>query len=275
MMNKGRNYNCNIHLNKRTLIIIMFLLLLLSVGGVIAKYVWDNNGNNLISAKEFYFTSNLLKEENAKYVLNSTSTEVSFTLGNNADKLRFSEVDITYDIAVITKNGGEVPDIVDENTEHKLTAGAVDTVTITLNNLIKGETYIVTATGRAGYKQVLTAEFTVSDSEENVFKNLDTSNSSFVLLNIWTENVTGELKVNVPAGLIPDNTNPVLREVYNYNDTEYESVIFTDETNFSEKYSSYTYRFFISEGTFSVDDFDVLLIKNETEYPAEKADIPK
>ena len=191
------------------------------------------------------------------------------------DNLRCSQVDITYNISVTNKNGEAVPEIVDDNTEHKLLKGLISKATITLKNLVKGQTYIVTVTGEAGYKQVLSAEFTVSDNDENVYKHLDTSNSAFVLLTVWTDNAVGDLKVSTPSGLIPDNTNPILREVYNYSDTEYGAISFTDNKNFDKTYSSYTYRFFVSEGIFKIDDFKASIIKNGTEYPAKKADIPK
>ena len=145
------------HIKKRTVVIIAGLILIASIGGVFAKYVYYNSGKIQLSAKEFYFTSNLLKEETGKYVLNATATEISFTLGNNADKLRFSQVDITYDISVTTKNGGAVPEVIYANPEHKLLKGAVSETTVTLKNLVKGETYIVTATGNAKYRKVLTA----------------------------------------------------------------------------------------------------------------------
>ena len=275
-MDKGKYQRKQLQIRKRTIIIITSMLLPVMIGGVFAKYVYDNAGSNLLSAKEFYFTSNLLKEEGSKYVLNSTATEISFTLGNSADKLRCSQDDIIYDISVTNKSGGTVPEIIDGNTEHKLLGGSVSQVTITLTNLEKGETYIVTSTGKAGYKQTLMAEFTVSENEENVYKHLEIStDNAYLLFTIWTENVVGELQVVTPAGLIPDNTNPILREVYNYSGAEYGEIIFTDKINFDQTYSSYTYRFFVSDGSFNIDDFQVSIYKNGIEYPAEKADIPK
>ena len=275
-MDKGKYQRKQLQIRKHTIIIITSMLLPVMIGGVFAKYVYDNAGSNLLSAKEFYFTSNLLKEEGSKYVLNSTATEISFTLGNSADKLRCSQDDIIYDISVTNKSGGTVPEIIDGNTEHKLLGGSVSQVTITLTNLEKGETYIVTSTGKAGYKQTLMAEFTVSENEENVYKHLEIStDNAYLLFTIWTENVVGELQVVTPAGLIPDNTNPILREVYNYSGAEYGEIIFTDKINFDQTYSSYTYRFFVSDGSFNIDDFQVSIYKNGIEYPAEKADIPK
>lgn len=271
-MYKGKYEHKHSHIRKRTIIITVLIVLLFTVGGVFAKYIYNSGGMGLLSAKEFYFTSNLLTENTAKYVLNSKTTEISFTLGNNADKLRFSQDNIKYSITVGCKSGDSYPEenIKYADSEQVLSGGSVDTTSVTLEGLTMGETYIVTATGRAGYKQTLKAEFTVSDKEENVHMHLDTSNDAFVLLTVWTHNMTGPLTVITPAGLIPDNTDPILRKVYNYSGTEYGAVQFTDNTNFTEAYSSYTYRFFISEDkSYDINkDFNVFIKKNDIEYPA-------
>ena len=271
-MYKGKYEHKHSHIRKRTIIITVLVVLLFTVGGVFAKYIYNSGGMGLLSAKEFYFTSNLLTENTAKYVLNSKTTEISFALGNNADKLRFSQDDIKYSITVGCKSGDSYPEenIKYADSEQVLSGGSVDTTSVTLEWLTMGETYIVTATGRAGYKQTLKAEFTVSDKEENVHMHLDTSNDAFVLLTVWTHNMTGPLTVITPAGLIPDNTDPILRKVYNYSGTEYGAVQFTDNTNFTEAYSSYTYRFFISEDkSYDINkDFNVFIKKNDIEYPA-------
>jgi hypothetical protein len=271
-MYKGKYEHKHSHIRKRTIIITVLIVLLFTVGGVFAKYIYNSGGMGLLSAKEFYFTSNLLTENTAKYVLNSQTTEISFALGNNADKLRFSQDDIKYSITVGCKSGDSYPEenIKYADSEQVLSGGSVDTTSITLKGLTMGETYTVTATGKAGYKQTLKAEFTVSDKEENVHMHLDTSNDAFVLLTVWTHNMTGPLTVITPAGLIPDNTDPILRKVYNYSGTEYGAVQFTDNTNFTEAYSSYTYRFFISEDkSYDINkDFNVFIKKNDIEYPA-------
>lgn len=271
-MYKGKYEHKHSHIRKRTIIITVLVVLLFTVGGVFAKYIYNSGGMGLLSAKEFYFTSNLLTENTAKYVLNSKTTEISFTLGNNADKLRFSQDNIKYSITVGCKSGDSYPEenIKYADSEQVLSGGSVDTTSITLKGLTMGETYTVTATGKAGYKQTLKAEFTVSDKEENVHMHLDTSNDAFVLLTVWTHNMTGPLTVITPAGLIPDNTDPILRKVYNYSGTEYGAVQFTDNTNFTEAYSSYTYRFFISEDkSYDINkDFNVFIKKNDIEYPA-------
>lgn len=262
-----------------TLLIAVGLLLLLAIGGVFAKYVWNNGGRNLLSAKEFYFTSDLLASKSEKYVLNSTATELSFTLGNNADKLRYSDDTIHYSITLECKSGENKAVL--SRTSGTLVGNKVSTTEITVTGLEKGKTYLITATGEAGYKQTLSAEITVSSDNENIFKYLDTSNDAYVLLTIWTENVDGIMTIEVQkAGLIPDNTDPVLETVYNYKDGSYTAMTgsdaITDEDNYQSKYSSYTYRFFRNaSGTYSASDFDVYIAKDGDGTYIAKEEIPK
>lgn len=275
-MKQGKNQQKKPLIRKGTILVIGILLLATAVGGVFAKYVYNAGGRYLLSAKEFYFTSSLLKEKTAKYILNSTTTEVTFTLGNNADQLRVSQTDIDYTVLVETKNGSGQPQILDSNAEPVLLGDQLSEATITLAGLKKGETYLVTATGRAGYKQTLKAEFTVSDNDENVYMHLDATDPAYVRLSVWTGNVTGQLKISAPAGLIPDNTDPILREVYNYGDAGYGAMEITDGVNFGKAYSSYTYRFFKANGgSFSTNNFQVSVEKDGATYPAKAADIPK
>ena len=58
----------------------IFAVLLTLSGGVFAKYIYENDGRNLFSAKEFYFTSDFLKENVETYVLNSEATEIVFKI---------------------------------------------------------------------------------------------------------------------------------------------------------------------------------------------------
>lgn len=276
-MYRSGQKNNHSHFRKRTIIIIAVVAaLMLAVGGVFAKYIAKESGNNLLAAKVFYFTSDLLKEETAQYVLNSSATEVSFTLGNNADKIRYSEVDIDYTVEVTkTNEANPSPTIEYSNETKKLLGHAINTHTITLKNLIKGETYTVKATGKGGYEQVLSAEFRVSDNNENVYKNLDTTEDDYVLLTVWTENVTGKLTVAADKkGLIPDNTDMILREVYNYKDGKYGDIEFEDAENFEQTYSSYTYRFFVDSNSFTVEDFKASITNDGKIYNAVAADIP-
>ena len=48
-------------------------------------------------------------------------------------------------------------------------------------------------------------------------------------------------------GLIPDTTDPIMKDITNYTDGEYTAFEFTDSASFTAVYSSHAYRFFKTE----------------------------
>lgn len=242
--------------------VLAVLFLTVAVGGVIAKYIQSDAGENLFYAKEFYFTSNLLEESCPKYTLNNTATQVSFTLNNHADALRYSEDTINFTVSVTCKDAltaGKEPVL--SATEGMLAGGKCTDTNVTLSNLVQGKTYIVTAHAEAGYELTIQAEFYVSDEGMNLYKHLDASNTGYVLLTIWAENLSGSLELRCnKVGVIPDNTDPVMQSVYNYKNSVYETFSFTDSKNFTSTYASYVYRFFDGGAVdLTEDDFVVTL----------------
>lgn len=253
---------------------LLLLLVLLTTGGIgtaVAKYIQSTTGQTLVKAPEFYFTSDLLSTENPHYVLNSAVDHVTFTLRNSADALRVSQVDIGYEVSV--DNGASVqhkPGITDTGALSKmLPKNQLTEVTYELSGLWPGITYTVTAKGAAGYSQTLQATFTVSDKDENVHKHLEVSRDGYMILTVWTHNVSGTLLVNFPDELIPDNTNVDMESVYN---KDGEAASFTVDS--FGKYSSQTYRFFYNDGTYDARNFTVSVSGNDKTYLAESADLP-
>lgn len=248
----------------------IFAVLFTLSGGVFAKYIYENDGRNLFSAKEFYFTSDFLKENVETYVLNSEATEIVFKIGNNKDKLRFSQDNIEYTISVECEEENNTKTPIISLNQGSLPGGRVSEETISITNIEKGKTYVVTATGKAGYRQTLSAKFEISDNDENVYKHIRIVENAYAVLTVWTGNVNGTLSVSVPAGLIPDNTDSTLKDIKNYNDSNmYTAFTFTDEKNFTQKYSSYTYRFFMDDNKdLSAEAFDVRVLKGGASYVA-------
>lgn len=257
---------------RRSVFLIAALLFVALVVGVSAKYIYDRQEQTTFAAKEFYFTSNLLSEETSTYILNSSVTEISFTLGNNEDDLRFSEDTITYALSLSVEGSSDVGTAeISDDGNNTLTGKTISKKTITITNLQKGKTYLVTATGSAGYEKTLRAKFTVSDKAENVYKHLDTTTDpAYVILTVWTENVAGSLYVEVPSGLVPDNTDPAqsgIVDAYDDVNDAYVGFDFTDPVNFKEKYSSYAYRFFKdTESAYDVDNFVVQISQDGVKY---------
>ena len=241
---------------------LLLLLVLLTTGGIgttVAKYIHSSNGKLLLKAPEFYFTSDLLTADTENYVLNSRTKQVTFTLSDKADTLRASDDPVNY---TITTTGGTLSSA----------SGTLknQTVEVTLRDLQPGVTYRVEATGKAGYTKKLSATFRVSDTDEDVYKHLEVSGDGYMILTVWTHNVTGTMSVVFPAELIPDNTNTHMGSVYNIDDSSKNSFA---AGNWG-KYSSQTYRFFYNGGAYSADHFTISVTDNDKTYPAVTADLP-
>jgi len=185
--------------------IIVALLCSLSVGMLVAKYLSERNTNGLVRANNFYFTSNLL--DGKAHTLAPGTTSVTFTLGNHADDLRYSEVDISYEVTV--NNGATVT-----NGSGTLTKGDVNDAQVTISGLAAG-TYEVeakavgggTATGTGGYTKTLTATLEVPEEKADLYYNIDASAGDYTLLTVWNEgDAAGNVTITYTG--IPDNTNP-------------------------------------------------------------------
>lgn len=268
---------------------VILAVMLASIGGTLAKYARQSDGENIIVAKQFYFESDLLSEEGANIVLNSTTDSISFKLRNYADKLRFADDDISYTVTVVPVYAdGEKP-LSDVNlpalSKNKGTIGnkAANSDEITVSNLKKGRKYKVTATGSAGYEKILSAVFEISENEEDVFYYVkNEAGSEYLLLTVWTKNVSGNAEIifdnsvegSKKCGLIPDATDEVLSGVKNYtgDPKAYQEFSFEDEKSFGKTYSSHTYRFFYDKGyewdDFSNFDFTVSVTNEDKIYPA-------
>lgn len=234
---------------------LVLILIGASVWGVLAKYVWQREQDLLVEAKTFYFASDLLTEEGAEYTLNPGTNSVTFTLKNHIDEKRYSECEIQYDVYVDNVKQGTTAVLNDGN--------KTDEVTFAVE---AGKTYQVRAVGNAGYTKTLSATFTVQTLPDGFYKYLepDTASDYFVLLTVWTENVSGNVKVQFPDGLIPDATDPDLAAIDNY-DGSYKSAS-TGEIGFSG-YSSKTYRFFKESPSriYSVNEFEVTMGQQEAD----------
>lgn len=264
------------------MIVIGFLLLAVSISltaGVYARYVASaKSDNEQITAKTFYFTSNYLTENNHEYKLNAGTDSVTIDLYNydcENPKL-VSEVDCSYVVSVET-NDPEVfindnkTTIASVNYDYAISASGAKTQDVKLSGLNNGYSYIVTVTATGGdvvngtiqpggYVKTLSATFTVADTTDGFYMNVDdTTDPHYIVLTVWTENITGTVSVEFPAGLIPDSTNPRLAGVNNYQGNgNYGAGSVTDDVNFKTSYSSYSYRFFKTSG-YTTGTFTVML----------------
>ena len=172
---------------------------------------------------------------------------MSFQVRNFADELRIADKDISFSVNVMPSDGVTVMinGIVTSTGTLLASPSAGSSASITVSGLKNGQTYIITATGDAGFVSTLRASITVKPDEKEIYKHLDVSDPNYVLLTVWTKNLSGAVSINFPDGLIPDSTDHVMSTVYNYENGSYIASEFIDSTNFvNYSYSSYVYRFF-------------------------------
>lgn len=251
-------------------VIALLVLVALLLGGVAAKYALSKDGVSIFSAKEFYFTSNLLVKGGEDYVLNTDAQSITLTLGNNADRLRWSDDDVNYEVSV-TASDGSSPSL--DAATGSLPGGQVSAGSVTLSGLKPGVTYTVTAQGYTGdksegvqlfgYKETIKATFEISDGAKNVYKHVDATDPNFVTLTVWTQNLAGEVAVAFPDGLVPDDTDKALAgATVGYLDGLYQGGSFTDATSLANVYSSRSYRFFVLDATGVADSSFTVTLKD-------------
>jgi len=254
------------------------LLVFTTLGGTAyAQYVQSQGRTATVSARNFYFTSDYLRdtgEPMKKYVLNAPvspaeTTSVTITLNNFADALRVSDMDTCYTVSV---TGGDVTAVqVKDGLGNVLPDAsgiigheAVKDATITIDGLAAGETYLVTVTGeggkegsRQGYLETLQATVEVAAKDSAVYLHVDDSDpeDNYVILTVWTENVAGEAVISIPENLIPDNTDPVMAAALTGPGN------LTDTVSFTEAYASHSYRFFKDAGAGDYDEDSFRTVK--------------
>jgi hypothetical protein len=64
-------------------------------------------------------------------------------------------------------------------------------------------------------------------------------------------------------GLIPDTTDPIMKDITNYTGGEYTAFEFTDSKSFATVYSSHAYRFLKSADYTTADGFKVTIGNSE------------
>lgn len=218
---------------------VCLVLLVILIGAAIGRYQRQFKSDGSVKALDFYFTSNLL--DGGIHTLSAGSDKVEFTLGNHADELRYSEVDIAY---VVTVTPADNVKVEYGSASQRFTLGTKQDDKVTISGLKPG-TYTVKAEGigsnkegAAGYKETLTATIEVPEPEQAVYQYLDTTNSEYVLLTVWSQGYQGTVTITPPASLIPDNTDRVM-------ETAKTGDAITDAASFqSSGYCSHTYRFF-------------------------------
>ena len=238
-------------------VILLSVVCLVATGGVFAKYISTLSGSDDLfsaTAKEFYFESNYLTSDDHEYKLNAGTESVTIELYNFENEFRKSQMNCKYTISVNFSGIDETPenipvlyiDGVKQSGPINVGGGNSTTTKLELKNLKKGATYMISVLAEGGYSKTLSARFTIAN-DNGFYMNVKDA-GEYVLLTVWTENVSGDMSIRFPDGLIPDATDPILATINNYSDGHYNGIKefdqFKDGSSFAAPYSSHAYRFF-------------------------------
>lgn len=225
---------------KRILLPLVFVLaavVIIFTRGISARYVLQAEKNVVAEAASFYFTSDLLKEENenADYTIDSLTKSFDIELYNWADALRVTAQDITYTVTVeggTASPGGSgtytseptMPDTpapamtgtLKVNTEAPpsdsgtAVTKTTDKITITPGDSAKDIT--VTAKSTAPYEKTLKATFHIAPGNQYTVKD-GYDYTAAVLDIICTDIASGDaagpssIVIKLPENVIPDATD--------------------------------------------------------------------
>lgn len=235
------------------LYIVLGIVLCALVGNAFAKYFQMSTNPSTFKAMDFYFTSELLDEET--HMLSPGSTSISFSLRNYADALRISEVEVGIIEVLITGHGDPV--ITYDAAQSTLGASIPNELNVTVSGLVPGNTYVITATatggrlnGVGGYEQTISGTIIVPETENALYTYFQ-NQGSYVLLTVWSAGYRGNVTIDIPDGVIPDNTDAVMAAAMTGGE-------FEDATTFTDKaYASHTYRFFVTGEPVTANSFTV------------------
>lgn len=187
------------------LIAVCFLLAISSA--LTAKYLSQRSHDNAAEALVFYFESDYLAaagSSNEVYVLKEGVYDISFDIRNHPDSLRYAETNIQYTVS-LTKDGQRV-----DSKSGSLAGGkqSADEIQFTV---AEAGTYVVTAQATGPYVKTLQASFVVKPASNTFSYSVsDNAGSPFLKVDITSQNYTGNVVISYPAGVMPDNTDPLL-----------------------------------------------------------------
>lgn len=201
---------------KAVVFLILFCLCMGAVSMVSAKYLKEIvTKNNSVTAKEFYFESDLLDGKTHKVSPTDNGTaKVTVRLKNYADELRYSETAIDYEVTV-KESGSDTAagGVTIDPPTGILTAESKRYADIVISGLQPGITYTVTATTSNSYHKTLTGTIEVAAIDRNVHASIN-DQTQYIEVTVWTTDYSGSitLKYDGNIGLSPDNTDTLMSQ---------------------------------------------------------------
>lgn len=187
---------------------VLALVLLAGAGVTAARYVMQNRQSGVMTAEEFYFTSDLLKEpsEAALYYIDPKAETFSFRLFNYADSQRTTPQAIAYQIEVAESGAATA-----EPDKGIIAGGAAGETVITITPSQVSATggnpadITVTATSKSPYEKKIQAVFRRSLGNEYTVN--DGAGNTAAVLTVTCADSGGVIKISLPSGVIADQAD--------------------------------------------------------------------
>lgn len=189
-----------------SLLLLMIVVMVLALAGIAAaRYTMQKRGSGLVAAKDFYFISDLLKEESekAEYFIDPDSN-ISIELYNYADSLRITPGTIQYGVEA---DGGQCMDPSGNQLVTGTVPGSVTAqkATLTITPDAGANDVIVTVTSSKPYRKVLTAAF--HRESGNLASMEDASGNRAAVLTMTCADSAKNITIELPRDVIPDQTD--------------------------------------------------------------------
>lgn len=208
-------------------LLIAVLGMLLAFSGITAaRYVNQVKKGNLMSAENFYFTSDLLREESADesktavYYIDPLAENFTVELYNYADNMRIMSKDINYTVNVENGTANPVSGTlsVSGNSAVKAEITIRPTTNSSAGNAGAGKTsgtsntsdVTVTVTSTSPYKKTLKAVF--KRELGNQFQLEDKTGNRAAVLTMTCADSSKSISITLPEGVIPDKTDSRVTE---------------------------------------------------------------
>lgn len=197
-------------LNKLKISIIIFLIVIAITISAFGRYIYNGLRDAYLTAKQFYFTSDILKVNGAKYEYDNCGGldvyPIEFELYSYINKLTKLDYDLNYKItceslkpdkitcSVGTEDGGTSAEgtiYVSQNNTEKVTIFVKPIAPISQDETVKLK---ITATTEEPYKKSLSCEISLKTSSHNItFSIDDVKNRDYAILKLVNGNGTTTL----------------------------------------------------------------------------------
>lgn len=199
-MDNEQKAKSNLEGRRLALMAVAGAAVLLLAGFVIARYMMHQSKSGIVSAQDFYFTSNFLMDSQKDYYIDPRAGSFEIQLYNFADSERVTTEDIKYTVSVSSDGSAN-------KKEGTLKKGSKSTDTVTITPKEGADEITVTVQSTAPYEKKLAATFYLQTGNSYTLEN-EEGDTAAVLSMICTDYPAGRMAtLKLPEGVIPDATD--------------------------------------------------------------------